>query len=127
MEYFETICVVEYTDEFEEWWNTLTEAEQETVAAYVKMLEQKGAGLPFPYSSGINGTRHSHLRELRVQHRGQPYRVLYAFDPRRVAILLIGGKKTGEDRWYKKYLPIADKLYDEHLIEIGVNKYGETI
>jgi len=45
----------------------------------------------------------------------QPYRVLYALDPRRVAILLIGGKKTGKDRWYEKFIPIADKLYDEHL------------
>ena len=56
-----------------------------------------------------------HMRELRIQHTGQPYRVLYAFDPRRVAILLIGGKKTGKDRWYEKFVPIADKLYDQHL------------
>ena len=55
------------------------------------------------------------MRELRIQHAGQPYRVLYAFDPRRVAILLIGGKKTGNDRWYEKFVPIADKLYDQHL------------
>ena len=50
-----------------------------------------------------------------VQHAGEPYRVLYAFDPRRVALLLIGGKKTGDDRWYETYIPTADRLYDEHL------------
>ncbi len=55
------------------------------------------------------------MRELRTQHKGRPYRTLYAFDPRRSAILLIGGDKTGEDRWYEKYVPVADRLYDEHL------------
>jgi hypothetical protein len=55
------------------------------------------------------------MRELRIQHRGKPYRILYAFDPHRAAILLIGGMKTGDDRWYKKQIPIADKLYEEHL------------
>jgi hypothetical protein len=44
-----------------------------------------------------------------------PYRILYAFDPRRAAILLIGGNKSGHDRWYDEYIPKADKLYDEHL------------
>lgn len=55
------------------------------------------------------------MRELRIQHAGRPYRVLYAFDPRRCAILLIGGDETGKDRWYDEYVPIADRLYTEHL------------
>ena len=55
------------------------------------------------------------MRELRVQHKGDPYRMLYAFDPRRCAILLIGGKKTGRDRWYEEHIRNADRLYDEHL------------
>jgi len=58
------------------------------------------------------------MRELRVQHKGRPYRVLYAFDPRRVAILLIGGDKTGDDRWYNTYVPLADKIYDAHLVTL---------
>lgn len=65
--------------------------------------------------TSIATSKHDHLRELRVQHKGQPYRVLYAFDPRRTAILLIGGKKTGDDRWYSTFVPLADKLYDQHL------------
>jgi hypothetical protein len=58
------------------------------------------------------------MRELRVQHAGRPYRILYAFDPRRTAILLIGGDKTGDDRWYTTYVPLADRLYDEHLAQL---------
>jgi len=106
---------VEFTDEFEQWWLTLTEAEQVDVAATVTLLQQKGPQLPFPHSSGINNSKHSHMRELRTQHQGRPYRTLYAFDPRRSAILLLGGDKTGNDNWYDKNIPIADRLYDDHL------------
>lgn len=106
---------VEYTDEFEAWWDGLSEAEQEDVAAYVTLLEKKGPTLPYPYSSDIRGARHTHMRELRVQHKGRPYRVLYAFDPRRAAILLIGGDKTGDERWYDTNVPLADELYDRHV------------
>lgn len=55
------------------------------------------------------------MKELVVQHSGNPYRVLFAFDPRRCAILLIGGDKTGDDRWYETFVPVADRLYDRHL------------
>jgi hypothetical protein len=55
------------------------------------------------------------MRELRIQHQGRPYRVLYAFDPRRSAILLFGGDKTGNDRWYAESVPVADRRYEAHL------------
>ena len=58
------------------------------------------------------------MKELRIQHAGRPYRVLYAFDPRRCAILLIGGDKTGNDRWYEIFVPRADRLYDEHIASL---------
>ena len=74
---------VEYTDEFEDWWETLDEDEQMEVAASVGLLEEKGPTLPFPHSSGINGSNFGEMRELRIQYKGDPYRVLYAFDPRR--------------------------------------------
>jgi hypothetical protein len=106
---------VEYTDEFGEWWHTLEADLQDSIAVSVTLLEKKGPSLPYPYSSKIIGSRHNHMRELRIQHKGYPYRVLYAFDPRRAAILLIGGQKAGNDRWYEVYIPVADKLYDEHL------------
>ena len=74
--------------------------------------------MPFPYSSGVTGSRHSHMRELRIQSSDKPIRVFYIFDPRRSAILLIGGDKSGNGRFYKQYIPIADRLYDEHLDEL---------
>lgn len=112
------LCEVEYTDEFNAWWNTLDEKEQDTIYSNVSLLERKGVSLGYPYSSDVKSSKHSHMRELRIQHQGDAYRVLYAFDPRRIAILLIGGCKSGDDDWYKKYVTIADSIYDEHLIEI---------
>ena len=58
------------------------------------------------------------MRELRTQHSGHPLRTLYAFDPRRTAILLIGGDKTGNDRWYVEFIPVADRLYDDHIEQL---------
>jgi hypothetical protein len=106
---------VEYTDEFEVWWNSLTEDEQEDVDASVRLLQRFGPNLPRPHSDTLKGSRHSNMKELRIQHKGRPYRVLYAFDSRRHAILLLGGEKTGADRWYERVIPIADRLFDEHL------------
>ena len=109
---------VEFTDELGAWWETLTEREQESIDASVQLLEARGPQLGFPHTSGIVQSRHSHMRELRIQHDGKPYRILYAFDPRRAGILLIGGNKTGDDRWYEVFVPVADRLYDEHLVEL---------
>jgi len=109
---------VEFSDEFGRWWGGLNAAEQKSVDFTVSLLQEVGPTLRMPHSSGIEMSRHSHMRELRVQHEGRPYRVLYAFDPRRVAILLIGGDKTGNNRWYEENVPRADAIYDEHLREL---------
>ena len=109
---------VEYTDEFGDWLAELEESPQDRIAATVKLLAEHGPALPFPYSSGINGSRHAHMRELRVQSGGNPLRIFYAFDPRRTAILLIGGDKTGNDRFYEEYVPRADDLYDAYVNEL---------
>ncbi len=106
---------VEYTDEFGRWWDALNEEEQVSVDASVRLLERFGPMLPYPHSSAVRGVRHRHLRELRIQHRGRPLRVLYAFDPRRVALLLLGGDKTGKDRWYEENVPRAEALYGRHV------------
>jgi len=115
-------------DEFGEWWNSLDEDEQEDVAAIVGELENLGPTLPYPYSSDVRGSKHGQMRELRVQSRGKPLRIFYAFDPRRAAILLIGGDKTGKPRFYAEFIPIADRLYDLHLAAIqsaiGEEKHG---
>ena len=81
----------------------------------VLLLQEAGPALGFPFSSGIKGSKYSHMRELRIQYEGRPYRVLYAFDPSRTAFLLLGGDKTGDDRWYDKMIPKADSIYADHL------------
>jgi hypothetical protein len=108
-------CEVEYTDEFGGWWQGLSEAEQVDVAAIITLLELRDVRLGFPHSLAIRGSRHRHMRELRIQSGGRPIRVFYAFDPARTAILLIGGDKTGNDRFYETFVPIADALYDAHV------------
>jgi hypothetical protein len=106
---------VEYTDEFEHWWNSLDEAEQDSVAIGVEALQEFGPNLPRPYVDTLKGSKHVNMKELRTQHRGRQFRTLFAFDPRRCAILLIGGDKTGDNRFYHRMIPLADRLYDEHL------------
>lgn len=109
---------VEYTDQFAQWWDDLTLADQDSVDFVVRLLEEKGPTLDFPHSSGIHSSRHSNMRELRAQSGGRPLRIFYAFDPRRTAILLIGGDKTGNNRFYERFVRRADQLYDEHLAEL---------
>lgn len=101
---------VEYTDEFGAWFADLVEAAQDAIDRSVGLLELRGPDLPFPYSSGLAGSRHRHMRELRVQSAGEPLRVFYAFDPRRVAIPLRGGSKVGDGRSYERMIPLADRL-----------------
>ncbi len=109
---------VEYTDEFGQWWLGLSPRQIDAVTAIVNLLMERGPHLPYPYSSGILSSRHGVMRELRVQSGGRPIRIFYAFDPRRTAILLIGGDKTGNDRFYNEYVPLADDLYSEYLNEL---------
>jgi hypothetical protein len=109
---------IEFTDEFEAWWDTLSVGEQDAVTVSVNLLRKHGPQLKFPYSSGVFGSRHDHMRELRTQYAGHPLRTLYAFDPRRTAILLIGGDKTGNNRWYETYAPTADRLYDDYIEQL---------
>lgn len=109
---------VEYTDEFAAWWAGIGEREQAAIRAGVALLSARGPDLAHPHSSGVTTSRHGRMRELRVQVGGRPLRVFYAFDPRRCAILLFAAEKTGNDRFYERLVPLADRLYDEHLDEL---------
>jgi len=106
---------VEYTSEFEGWWHSLSEAEQAEIDAKVELLQEQGPMLPRPYADVIASSRHSNMKELRGKVKARQLRVLYAFDPRRTAVLLIGGDKTGDPKWYEKFVPVADELFDQHL------------
>lgn len=109
---------VEFSEDFEQWWQTLDIDEQESLLASVNVLRQIGPLLGRPHVDHVKGSRHSNMKELRTQHRGRPLRTLFAFDPRRHAILLIGGDKSGDARFYDRMIPLADRLYDEHLREL---------
>lgn len=106
---------VEVTNQFVQWWDTLSVEEQESIKAVVDMLEQRGPGLGRPLVDTIRGSRHANLKELRTTM----IRVLFAFDPRRTAILLIGGDKRDRFKeFYALMIPLADDLLDEHLKEL---------
>jgi hypothetical protein len=108
---------VEYTDQFGAWWDRLSKEDQERVAAAVEVLEEIGPPLGRPWVDTIHGSRHANMKELRP--RGGHIRVLFTFDPRRMAILLLGGDKRGRwSTWYQQAIAAADRLYDEHLAEL---------
>ena len=101
----------------------MTEDEQIELSAKVDLLEKHGPVLPRPHSDVVVTSRHANMKELRARVVGRGHRselrVLYAFDPRRTAILLIGGDKTGKSNWYQEYVPLADGIFDQHLKEIA--------
>jgi hypothetical protein len=106
---------VEYTNEFEDWWNTLTIDEQDAVEACIPFLRRRGPALGRPLVDTVKKSRHPNMKELRPPATN--IGILFAFDPRRVAILLIGGDKTDRwQEWYDKNIPIA--VYDEYLEEL---------
>lgn len=109
---------VEFTDEFGVWWDSLTEGQQNAIDRTVGVLRACGPSLGRPRVDTVKGSRHAHMKELRTQDKRRPLRVFFAFDPRRTAILLIGGDKTGDARFYKRMIPIADDLYDAYLEEL---------
>lgn len=106
------------TDEYEEWFLGLTDPEQTDVLAMVDVLEIKGPRLGRPYADTLYGSKKvKNLKELRIQHAGDPYRVFYAFDPKRRAVLLCGGRKDGKNdkRFYSMMIPIAEREFKKHL------------
>lgn len=109
---------VEYTNEFYEWWETLTSEQQERIDAVVRLLEERGPSLGRPYVDTIHNSNVPNLKELRV-HQDGALRILFVFNPVRVAILLLGGNKSGQwSEWYKVAIPQAEGLYEEHLREL---------
>ena len=70
----------------------------------------------------LKGSAYPNMKELRIQIGGEPWRVFFAFDPRRSAILLVGGNKGGDGRFYEVNLPIADERYRDHLATLIVQQ-----
>ncbi|MGD0838486.1 MAG: type II toxin-antitoxin system RelE/ParE family toxin [Polyangia bacterium] len=104
------------TDEFEAWFLKLSDEDGEAVVYLTRLLEQKGLALGAPYSSALKGSRYP-FRELRSKSRGRAIRVLYAYDTRRDAVLVIGGDKRGNPRFYKEIIPLAERIWKQYLAE----------
>lgn len=101
-------------DHFRDWYEELPDDEAAEVTVAIEELEEHGVRLGFPQSSAIKGTRFA-LRELRRQVKGRPFRILYCFDPKRQAVVILGGDKGGDDRWYDRNVPKAEQLMREYL------------
>lgn len=104
------------TNEFIDWYDNADDAVVDDIIKAVTRLEVLGVTLGYPESSSIKGSKYP-LRELRIQSHGRPIRVFYIFDPVRNAVLLIGGDKTGDKRFYKRMIPLAERLWEEYLDE----------
>jgi hypothetical protein len=109
---------IEFDEDFSTWFEALEEGVQDEITANLKVLAELGPALRRPRVGKIESSKHSTMKELVVQYKGNPWRILFAFDPQRHAILLVGGDKTGDNRWYKENIPIADKRFDKHLAEL---------
>jgi hypothetical protein len=104
-------------DEFTEWYHDLSEGDSAAVYRVVNLLEARGVTLDHPYCSAILDSNMA-LRELRVQSGGRPLRILYAFDPKRQAVLILGGDKTGDERFYEREVPKAERLFIKYLTSV---------
>lgn len=114
---------VVFEQPFEDWFYSLTENEKVDILAHIRVLEVHGANLGRPQVDTLKGCKLKNLKELRVQHAGKPYRILFVFDPLRQAVLLCGGNKTGDKRFYDRMIPIAETSYKRYLEDL---KNGKT-
>ena len=109
------------TEEFEEWMMSLTDKQYAATQRAIDQLEQDGPALGRPHVDTIRNSRFKNMKELRVSSQGA-LRVLFAFDPTRRAVLLLGGDKSKDSQWNNWYVGAiqrADDLFEEHLCKIG--------
>jgi hypothetical protein len=122
---------VQYTEEFGDWYEDLTESEQDSIDRNVYLLEQFGPALPDRYSKPVIASRFSHMRELRIEYGREPIRLLYAFDPRRVALLLLGGTESEDDLWYenscREQTRSMSKICENEPTQIGELQFFGTV
>jgi hypothetical protein len=104
-----------FDEEFDEWLGTVDDGLQDEIWANVEVLRQLGPNLGRPRVDTVKGSDYSNMKELRIQYQGDPWRILFAFDPRRNPILLVGGCKRGNKRWYEEHIRIADRRFRRHL------------
>jgi hypothetical protein len=106
---------VRFDPDFRLWFYEQEPGFQDEAFAVIKILEESGPTLGRPRVDTLKGSAVKNMKELRIQYQGEPWRILFAFDPQRQAILLVGGNKTGNKRWYIENLPIAEQRYERYL------------
>jgi len=109
--------IVSFHDAFDTEFAALVEDLQDELLAHAQLLAEFGPNLGRPTVDTLKGSRHANMKELRFAWKSQVWRVAFAFDPQRQAILLVGGDKGGADqrRFYKRLLTVTDERYDDHL------------
>ena len=108
---------VEFTDEFGVWFRSLDDDAQRAIEAAIEKLQENGPALGRPFVDTLTGSRLANMKELRPMSGN--IRILFAFDPRRTAILLLGGDKTGQwQAWDREAIPAAERLYAVYLVEL---------
>jgi len=109
--------IVRFEDEFEQEFRALSQGVQDELLAAARVLAEYGPRLGRPYVDTLKGSRHSNMKELRFDAAGGVWRMAFAFDPRRQAILLAAGDKSGvsQGRFYKQLIAKAEKRFAAHL------------
>jgi hypothetical protein len=118
--YFITVWIVEIGDDFLPEFNALDEQVRVEILAHSRLLQQFGPQLGRPRVDTLKGSRHANMKELRFDAADGVWRVAFAFDPKRNAILLVAGDKSGasEKRFYKRLIAKADDRLDAHLARL---------
>lgn len=110
---------IERTDEVASWIMGLDDDAKEAILKGLLILKEIGPSLGRPYVDSVKRSKYQNMKELRIQSKLRIFRIFFAFDPGRNVILLIGGDKRGDKRFYQKMIPIADRLYDRYLKKLG--------
>lgn len=110
----------------EDWLKAVDDDTYDQIGAAIEILAEQGPGLGRPLVDSIVGSRHKNMKELRPGSSGRSeVRILFAFDPKRRAVLLLAGDKQGAwQKWYRKNVPVADDRYEEHLKKLRDEKGG---
>ena len=101
--------------EFDEWFANQEKGLRRETWALLDVLARVGPRMGRPYVDTIEASAFRNMKELRVQYKGKPWRILFAFDPNRNAVLLVGGTKVGKENWYDVHIPIADHRFAQYL------------
>jgi hypothetical protein len=112
--------IVEFADEFEREFDEFSGAVQDELLAQARVIQIFGPAAGRPRVDGLKGSKHANMKELRFDADGGVWRIAFAFDPRRAAVLLVGGDKSGggQNRFYRKLIATADRRFDAHLMRL---------